>query len=106
MFQGVCTDSPAAGQDSIFESVFCGVYCVGFMFVGSFVQQCVSTRPQTAAQPSLVNLPGLVNLHARCAAVMLMHAVLQRKCAVIPQSAAPKVDPKKTVLIGVATGSG
>ena len=90
----------------MFALVFCAVYCVGFMFVGSIVQQCVSTRPQTAVQPSLVNLPGLVNSQARYAAVMLMHAVLQRKCAVIPQSAAPKVDPKKTVLIGVVANSG
>ena len=47
----------------------------------------------------------LTGRHAllQCCSCML---VLQRKCVMIPQSAAPKVDPKKTVLIGVATDSG
>ena len=68
-------------------AVYCVVYCVDFIFGGSFVQQYVSTRPQTVVQPSLVNLSGQVaqtgsvytvqqqvNRQARPSAVKLMHA--------------------------------
>lgn len=96
----------------VFATVFCAVFALGYTFTGYEVQHFVTTRP---AQP-LVQPLVLSHIHPTSrsfsgvaqpdrAVKVQMHAAAGevRRDSTISR---PKIDPKKTVLIGVAADSG
>eukprot|EP00667_Euglena_gracilis_P008883 EG_transcript_9015 len=112
--EGPRQSSPSLLQlASVSATVFCAVFGIGYTFSGGLVENYATTRP-VQTQPAALILPKAVRyagvsqgpqvesreartaLHAAATGTVNRDSTLQR----------PKVDPKKTVLIGVAADSG
>lgn len=96
----------------IFATVFCAVFLLGYSFSGA-VELYVGARPAVIVQPaSLINLPQYGQQYPQSvqqsvrSGVSVNAAKAEAEVRRDPTISRPKIDPKKTVLIGVAADSG